>query len=157
MRERGRGIRLVCRLAVLSAAVCVGVTFAANVQAQTVTVNLTMVRASNNGPEFVDPSLGSLGGKLKKKFPYRNYRKVGSTSQSGALGGTLQFSLGEGVVLALHLTAYEDPVVTIRATVAKGRETVITVNLRVHKGQTAIISVPVGADAVFLAITPDVK
>ena len=60
-------------------------------QAQAVSVHVVQVRASNEGGEFVEPLLAGLGERLKRQYPgYRNYRRVGSDTQAGAVGEALR-------------------------------------------------------------------
>jgi len=122
--------------------------------AQTITVRLVQVLASNRGEEYVDPTLGALGDKLKKRYPYRNFRKVGSGSASGRVGGSVRFSLHGGMVLTLGLKGYEAPMVLMHATVTSAEEAITAMNLKVRESRTVILSVPLGADALILAITP---
>ena len=118
---------------------------------------MVQVRASNNGGDYVDPALGALGKRLKSTYPYRNYKKVGSSSKSAQTGGPLQFPLTGGMQLSLKLTGYAAPVVSIQAVVSKGAEQMTSTNLRVAKGGTVIISVPLGEDRLILAITVTVR
>jgi len=143
--------------AAVVAALCVTGLFAASANAQVVSVHVVQVRASNEGGESVDPTLGALGERLKQTYPYRNYKRVGSSTESGAVGASLHFALMGGMALTLDIQAYEEPMVSMRAAVTRGQEQLVGTNLKVRKGGTVIISVPLGADKLILAITPSVR
>ena len=139
---------------VLTGVLCVMSISGRSACAQTITVRLVQVLASNQGAEYVDPTLGALGDKLKKRFPYRNFRKVGSSTSSGRVGGSIRFSLHGGMALTLGLKGYEAPMVLMRATVTSADAAITAMNLKVRASRTVILSVPLGVDALILAITP---
>lgn len=130
---------------------------ASSASAQTVSVHVVQVRASNEGGESVDPLLAGLGDRLKRQYPYKNYKRVGSDSESGEVGAVLRFDLTDGRTLTLTLSALDGDQVVMQASVTRGRETVINTSLKVRKGRTVLIGVPLGADKLVLAITPAVK
>jgi len=137
----------------LGALVCVTALAARRADAQTVSVHVTQVLASNKG-DYVDPTLGALGERLKRKYPgYRSYKRAGSSTRAGQVGETLQFDLTGGMMLTLNLLAYEDPEVSMRASVGQ----LVRTDLRVKNGRSMIISVPLGGDALVLVIAPTVK
>ncbi|KPL00381.1 MAG: hypothetical protein AMK75_05475 [Planctomycetes bacterium SM23_65] len=142
---------------VLIGVVCVTAVLVRAAGAETVTVNVVQVLASNEGGDYVDPALGALGRRLKKTYPYRNYKKVGSSSQSSGVGGQLQFSLHGGMLLTLQVKSFKASVVSMLAVVTRGRKSLLTTNLTVASGRTVIIGVPVGTNRLILAITPYVK
>jgi hypothetical protein len=126
--------------------------------AQTISVHVVQVRASNEGGEFVDPLLAGLGERLKKQYPgYRNYKRVGSDSESGAPGDALHYTLWGERALTLTLVAVEGDQVSMKMTVVRGRETIVNTSLKVRKGSTFLVAVPLGGDKLILAVTPTVK
>ena len=147
----------VCLGVVLAGVVCLTGTLSRPVSAETVTVNVVQVVASNEGEEYVDPALGALGRRLKRTYPYRSYRKGGSSTQSGAAGGTLQFALQGGMALTLDIKACKDMVVSMLAVVTGGRKRLLSTTLSVGNGRTVIIGVPLGKGRLILAVTPYVK
>ena len=142
---------------VLIGVVCVTAVRVRAAGAQTVTVRVVQVLASNEGGDYVDPALGALGRRLKRTYPYRNYRKVGSSAQSSPVGGQIRFSLHGGMRLTLNIKSCKIPVVSMLAVVSRGRKRLLTTTLTVSSGRTMIISVPVGTNRLILAITPYVK
>jgi len=147
-------VKYACRAVVLLGVLCVAGILARPAGAQAIRVSVVQVLASNRGEAHVDPALGALGAKLQKRYPYRNYRKVGSSTRSGNVGRKLQFALNGGMTLGLDLLGYRDPVVSMRATVTRGATRIVGMDLSVPKGRCTIISVPLGADTLILAITP---
>ena len=120
--------------------------------AQTVTVQVTQVRASNNGPESVDPGLGE---RIKRQYPgYRSYKRVGSDTQSGTVGQTLRFGLTDGMSLTLELAGVDGDLVSMRAAVTGGRGPVVNTTIKVKSKHTCLIGVPLGGDKLILAIGP---
>ena len=65
---------------------------------EAIQMGLVQVRASKTGKEYVDPALGSLGPRLKKRFPHKSFKKINSTVKPGRLGGSVKFTLVEGMV-----------------------------------------------------------
>ena len=122
--------------------------------AQTLSVHVVQVRASNEG-NFVDPTLLGLGDRIKKQFPYRSYRRVGSDSQAGDVGGTLQFALAGDASLTIDLASFDDAKLTMHVAVNRGNDHVVDGNFKVKLGHTVLIGVPSGRDGkLILAITP---
>ncbi|HUW58813.1 MAG TPA: hypothetical protein VMZ92_19400 [Planctomycetota bacterium] len=142
---------------VLVGVVCLTAVLSRQAAAQNITVRVVQVLASNEGEDYVDPALGALGKRLKKTYPYRNYRQVGSSSQSGGVGGTLQFALHGGMLLTLDIKGCQETVVSMLAVVIQGRTRLLSTSLSVGSGRTMIINVPIGNDRLILAITPYVK
>lgn len=130
---------------------------AREVCAQEIKVRVIQVRASNTGKEEVDPSLGALGERIKRRYPYRNYKRVDTSYRSGGAGDTILFPLTGGLSLTLVLKGYQDPMVEMQATVRRAGAPILNTNLRVKAGRTMIISVPLARDTLILAITPYVK
>ncbi len=125
--------------------------------AQTVSVHVVQVRASNEGGESVDPLLAGLIERIKRQYPYRNYKRVGSDSESGGVGDALSFNLYGDRSLALTIAGVEGDQVVLRAAVTRGRETIINTTLKVRNGRSFLIGVPLGGDKLILVITPTVK
>jgi len=148
--------RLAYGMVLATALVCVTAMLTRQAGAQTISVHVTQVLASNKG-DYVDPTLGALGERLKRTYPYRSYRKAGSSTRAGQVGETLEFDLSGAMMLTLQLTAYDDPVVTMRAAVTRGGTQLVGMNLQVKKGRSMIISVPLGDDKLILSIGPTVK
>jgi len=121
-------------------------------EAQTISVHVTQVLASNKG-EGVDPTLGALGERLKRAYPYRSFKRAGSSTQTGQVGKTLSFDLKGGMTMTLALLGYQDPTVSMRAAVGN----VVQTDLRIQKGHSMILSVPLGEDKLILDISPSVK
>jgi hypothetical protein len=121
-------------------------------EAQTISVRVSQVLASNKS-DFVDPTLGPLGDRLKRTYPYRSFKRVGSSSRAGQVAETLVFDLYGGMAMTLELLGYQDPTVSMRATVGQ----LIRTDLRVQKGRSMILSVPAGEDKLILDISPSVK
>jgi hypothetical protein len=120
--------------------------------AQTISVHVTQVLGSNKG-DTVDPTLGALGERLKRTYPYRSYKRVGSGNGAGQVGETLKFDLYGGMPMTLQLLGYQDPTVSMRAAVGQ----VLKTDLKVQKSHSMIISVPLGEDKLILDISPSVK
>jgi hypothetical protein len=142
-------------LGILTAALAFGLMGAMDARAETVAVNVVQVRASNEGGESVDAALGSLGERLKRQYPYRNYKRLGAESLSGAAGSELRFAVADHV-LVVRVESVADNQVTLRVSVARGRDTVVNTSMNVGAGRTFLIAVPLGADKLILAITPTV-
>ena len=149
--------KLACSCVVLIGVLCVTAALSRAADAQTVTGRVVQVLASNEGGDYVDPALGALGRRLKRTYPYRNYKKVGSSAQSSRVGGQLEFGLHGGMRLTLDIKSCKIPVVSMLAVVTQGRRRVLSTNLTVTSGRTMIIAVPVGTNRLILAITPYVK
>ncbi len=136
----------------------VSASWAGTSDAETVSVHVVQVRASNEGGEFVDPLLAGLGERLKRQYPgYHSYKRVGSDSQSGAQGEALHYTLWGERTLTLTVTAVEGDQVSMKVEALRGRETIVNTTLKVRKGGTFLIAVPLGGDKLILAITPTVK
>jgi hypothetical protein len=121
-------------------------------QAQTISVRVAQVLASNKS-DTMDPTLGALGERLKRTYPYRSFKRAGSGTRTGQVGKTLSFDLYGGMAMTLELLGYQDPTVSMRATVGQ----LVRTDLRVQKGRSMIISVPLGEDKLILDISPSVK
>jgi hypothetical protein len=117
-------------------------------------VNVIQVQASNKGEAFVDPALGELGKRLKAKYPYKSFKKVGAQTSRGTVGGTIEFPLMGGMSLSLELQSATHDVLTTKATVMRAAEEILKTSLRVRYNAPVIISVPLGDDLLILAITP---
>jgi hypothetical protein len=141
----------------LTAVFCLLGSFARDVNAQEIKVRVIQVRASNTGKEEVDPSLGSLGERLKRQYRFRNFKKEGTSYQSGKLGDTLNFPLIGGLTLTLVLNGYEDPMISMRATVRRTGTPIMSTDLRVKNGGSMIISAPMARDTLILSISPSLE
>ena len=115
-----------------------------------VSVRVIQVRASNKGKEFVDPALGDLGERLKKRFPYKNFRKVGEDTRQGDIGDALRYDLADGNVLNLTLVALKEKVVTMQMVVEK----LLNTKVRARLGAIFMIALPWNGDLLILAVTP---
>lgn len=115
-----------------------------------VSVRVIQVRASNKGEEFVDPDLGDLGERLKKRFPYKNFKKVGDNTRQGDIGDALRYGLADGNVLNLTLVALKEKVVTMQMVVEK----LLNTKVRARLGATLTITLPWNGDLLILAVTP---
>ncbi len=141
---------------VMSAAVGVLIlagAFASAAEAQTISVRVVQVRASNEG-DGVDKSLGFLGERIKRQFPgYKSYKRVDSDSKSGGVGETLTFGLSGGMTLSLTLAGFEGDQVSMRAVVGG----VVSTSIRAKSGHSTLIGVPSGGGKLILVITPTAK
>ncbi|HUU43995.1 MAG TPA: hypothetical protein VMX57_09455 [Planctomycetota bacterium] len=142
---------------ILGAVLAAALTAATTASAQQVTVTVIQVRASNDGEKFTDPALGALGRKLERAYPFRNFKLVGSQSQTGNIGGTLNFALQGGMAMSLGLSGFAAPMVSLRVVVTRAAEQVMDSNLRVCSGKPLILSFPWNADRLIVVITPAVR
>jgi len=137
--------------------VLVLVTSVTAASAQQVTVTVIQVRASNEGEKHVDPALGGLGKRLQRTYPYKNYKLVGSQTLAGKIGGKLNFALQGGMAMALGLTGYVAPMVSMRVVVTRGGTQVMNSDLRVGSRRPLILSFPWGVNRLIVVITPTVR
>ena len=119
-----------------------------------VRVQVTQIKASNAGDEAVDPALGDLGERLKRKYRYRNFKLVGSNSQSVAQGGSASYSLANGMTLTVKVTSVEGKNIGLTLTVSKGAAVVTSFSVRSRNRATFLANVPWGQDVLILAIRP---
>jgi len=146
---RCKGFERYLGLSTIVLAVCL-VTFVAASPAQAgVKVRVIQVKASNKGEEGVDPALGDLGERLKKRFPYKNFKKVGDDTHQGGVGDKLEYGLANESTLTLTILEIVEKVVSMQAVVDK-----LSTKVRVRSGTTFIINVPWGEDLLILALTP---
>ena len=132
--------------------------WAAPATAQTVSVHVVQVRASNEGGEFLDPLLLGLGDRIKREYrQYRNFKRAGSDTEAGAVGQTLSFALLSGRTLTLTLDALDGDQISMQASVTRGNEAILNTALKVRKNRTVLIGVPNGDGKLILAITPTLK
>ena len=158
MMRSAKWLRTVCGLAALVAvslamqSVCVAKEGERGEKA--VSVNVVQVQASNKGQDYIDPELGDLGKRLKSKYPYKSFKKVGSQSSRGAMGQSLNYPLVGGMSLTLELVSATHDVLTTKAAVMRGAQEIVKTSLRVGYRQPVLISVPLEEDLLILAITP---
>ena len=119
-------------------------------EAAEVNVHLTQVKASNEGPESVDPALGDLGQRLKEKYRYQNFKLVGTSSRATGEGASAEFELANGMRLIVKVVAVKGN--NIELNLAVGSVASFTVNVR--NGGTFLTTVPWGKDMLVLAIRP---
>lgn len=123
-------------------------------QAAEAGIHVTQVKASNDGPESVDPALGELGQKLKEKYRYRNFKLAGSTSRSAAEGHSTEFSLANGMNLSVKVISVKGNTVELNLAITQGAQSIQTLKMSPRSGATFLISVPWGKDLLVLAIRP---
>jgi len=90
-------------------------------------------------------------------YPYRNYKLVGRQTQRGKIGGSLNFALQDRMSLALGLTGFAAPMVSMTATVTRAGTQITKSNLTVASGHPLIMGFPWGANRLFVVITPSVR
>lgn len=120
---------------------------------EVIQMGLVQVRASKTGKEYVDPALGKLGPRLKKRFPHKSFKKISSTARSGTLGSSVKFTLVGGMELSIKLKSKSKKAVKITAVVKKDARAILNVNLRMIKGRYILLVVPLAdGDTLILAI-----
>ena len=139
---------LVVMLGVLDSSVCLGATGAR--------VRVTQIKASNDGGDSVDPALGDLGRRLKRKYRYRNFKLVGSSTQSVGQGHSRAYKLANGMILKVKLVSVEGNTVKLGLTISKGGGTVTSFTVNARNGATFLANVPWGRDLLILAIRPGI-
>ena len=131
-------------------------TLARDAAAQAVTVTVMQVKASNPGEARVDPRIGPIGKRIAKIYRYRNYTLVGRQTRQGNIGGSLNFALQGGMSMALGLTGYAAPMVSLSAVVTRGGRQITNSRLTVASGHPLLLSFPWGANRLIVVITPSV-
>lgn len=117
-------------------------------------VAVTQVKASNAGPEFVDPALGRLGEVLKRKFGYRSFTRVSRSVRVIAQGGTGSYGLANGMALALKVEQVAAPMIKMKLALSEGGRAVSSFTVDVRSGGSFLASVPWGDDLLVLVICP---
>ena len=135
---------LVLVLGVLDSSVCLGATGAR--------VRVTQIKASNDSGDFVDPTLGALGRRLKRKYRYRNLKLVGSGSQTVGQGQSAVYGLANGMSLKVKLLSVEKDTVKLNISFVKGDNVVNSFTAGVRDGATFLTSIPWDRDLLILAI-----
>lgn len=135
---------LVVMLGVLDSSVCLGVTGAR--------VRVTQIKASNDGNDSVDPALGDLGRRLKRKYRYRNFKLVGSSTQSVGKGQARAYRLANGMVLMVKFLSVEKDTVKLSISFVKGGKVVNSFTAGARNGATFLTSISWDRDLLILAI-----
>ena len=135
---------LVVMLGVLDSSVCLGATGAQ--------VRVTQIKASNDGNDSVDPALGDLGRRLKKKYRYRNFKLVGSSTQSVGQGHSRAYKLANGMILMVKLLSVEKDTVKLSISFVKGGNVAHSFTAGARNGATFLSSISWGRDRLILAI-----
>lgn len=135
---------LVVMLGVLDSNVCLAVTGAR--------VRVTQIKASNDGGDSVDPALGDLGRRLKRKYRYRNFKLAGSDAQSIGQGQLAIYKLANGMTLKVKLISVKKDTVKLSISFVQGNKVVNSFTAGVRNGATFLTSIPWGRDRLILAI-----
>ncbi len=135
---------LVVLLGVVDSNVCLGATGAR--------VRVTQIKASNDGGDSVDPALGSLGRRLKRKYRYRNFKLRASGTRSVGQGQSIPYKLVNGMVLKVKLVSVEKDTLKLSISFVKGSKVVNSFTAGVRNGATFLTSMPWDRDLLILAI-----
>ena len=123
-------------------------------RAADVGIQVTQVKAGNEGTDSVDPALGDLGAKLKEKYRYRNFKLIGSTSRSAAEGGSANYALANGMSLTIKVVSVKGTTAELSVSITQGGAPVTSFTVKVLSGATFLANVPWGKDILILAIRP---
>jgi hypothetical protein len=115
-----------------------------------VAIAVTQVKASAEGPDFVDPALGDLGSQVKKQVPGKNFKLVGTASQSAAEGKSTDFVLANGMSLTVKVLSVKDKTIKLNLSIPN----VVSLSVDVRNNATFLTNVPWGKDKLVLAIRP---
>ena len=122
--------------------------------ADKVRVRVTQIKASNNNGDAVDPALGGLGKRLKRKYRYRSFKLVTAKSQSIGQGASASYALANGMTLAVKVVSVDGKTIGLSVTISKGGAAVTAFTVRSRNDATFLTNVPWGQDLLILAIRP---
>ncbi|HJW68590.1 MAG TPA: hypothetical protein VJ829_04450 [Candidatus Binatia bacterium] len=116
---------------------------AAGVDAQTLDIHVTTVRAADTGP--CDPQLEAMRPRLRKLVGYRAYQLLGEQQRRVPWRNTEAFDLGDGGSLVLLPKGMSDERVMMQVRLLEGRRRLVATNVRLVNGGTMVFGL--GRDA----------
>jgi hypothetical protein len=122
-----------------------------------VTVQVTQIKASNEGGESVDPALRDLGERVKKQYPYRNFKLVGTASHPAGEERAAEFQLANGMTLAAKLLSVRGNNIELDVSISQGTRPLPSFKVKVVSGGTFLTSFPWGKDLLILALRPTAR
>jgi hypothetical protein len=119
-----------------------------------VTIQVTQVKVLTEGPEAVDPALGDLGKQFKEKYPHRNCKSLGATSQKASEGKPATFQLANGMTMEVKVLSVKPDGIQLDIAINQGGKLFQPVKITPRNKATFIISVPWEKNVLGLAIRP---